>query len=163
LFRKAEWAVLAFLAQTWTMCGALAASLVLMGAFVLARPSTGGTLLDSLITGRAAARRLDAMSLSQKRNHVLITAGLDTLYPLAYGAFLAGVALRFGGGAPLLAIPAGAAMIADYCENVVQLLALCGVRGPLPLKTVLTPLKFALVAAAALLAVALFVLSFTQR
>ncbi|MEL6210900.1 MAG: hypothetical protein AAFR44_12120, partial [Pseudomonadota bacterium] len=59
-------------------------------------PGTGGTLLDFQLTGAAAQ---DALMLIKSRPnavgiHLYLSAGVDMLYPLAYGMARAPLALR---------------------------------------------------------------------
>lgn len=137
------------LAQTPALLALLLATIAMTIAFALLPGVVGGPLLDSLLTAEAARDRIAAMSAGQRNAHILITTGLDTAYPIAYGGLLAGLALRFG-KAPtaLLVLPAAAAMTADYLENIVQALALAGDTTLLPAKSALTPMKFVLVLAA---------------
>lgn len=132
--------------------------MVLTGmAFGPVQATLDGPLLDMLATGEAARERLAEMSPPARRIHFWATVALDTLYPLAYGGFLAGLAGRF---APerwrgIAMLPAGLTILVDLMENTVQALALAGVADLLALKTILTPVKFGLFGVAALLALAL--------
>ncbi|MEL6662976.1 MAG: hypothetical protein AAFR33_08230 [Pseudomonadota bacterium] len=119
-------------------------------------PGTGGTLLDFQLTGAAAQ---DALMLIKSRPnavgiHLYLSAGVDMLYPLAYGIFVAGLCFRYGaprGG--LYALPILAAAGFDIAENVVQVIALTGDPEILALKTVLTPAKFGFAAIGSLIAI----------
>jgi len=113
-------------------------------------PGTGGTLLDFQLTGEAAKEAL--MLIKSRPNavgiHLYLSAGVDMVYPLAYGAFVAGVCLRYSGPrGGLFALPILAA------ENLVQVQALTGETAALMAKTFLTPPKFALAAIGSTLAV----------
>ena len=78
---------------------------------------------------------------------------LDYFYPLAYGGFFAGMALRFFGKAgPFLALPAFICIPADVVENTVQLFILSGDASLIWLKAIMTPLKLATFIPAALIA-----------
>jgi len=122
-------------------------------------PGTGGTLLDFQLTGQAAK---DALVLIKSRPnavgiHLYLSAGVDMVYPLAYGAFVAGVCLRYSGPRGwLLALPILGAAGFDVAENLVQVQALTGEVGVLAAKTFLTPPKFALAAIGSLIAICLW-------
>ncbi len=93
------------------------------------------------------------MNASQKTAHFWVTVLLDTAYPLAYGGFLAGMALRFFGRfGKLAAAPALAVIVLDLTENMVQALGLTGTADVLAAKDWLTPLKFMLIWPAGLIA-----------
>ena len=116
-----------------------------------------GPLLDMLLTGDAAKTRLAEMSAVQKTAHFWGTVINDTAYPLAYGAFFAGVAGRFAPERFRLwaMLPAALTILIDLAENTVQALALTGQADLLALKSVLSPLKFGFFALSAVLALAL--------
>jgi hypothetical protein len=94
-----------------------------------------------------------AMSDEQRSAHWWMTLVLDYFYPLAYGGFFAGMALRFFGKAgPWLALPALICIPADVIENTVQLFILAGDDSLIWLKAIMTPLKLAAFIPAALIA-----------
>ncbi|MEL6569469.1 MAG: hypothetical protein AAFQ22_13715 [Pseudomonadota bacterium] len=118
-------------------------------------PGTGGTLLDFTLTGEAAQEAL--MVLKGRPNavgiHIYLSAGVDMIYPLAYGAFVAGICFRYG--APrgwLLALPILGAAGFDIAENLVQVWALTGDAGVLVAKPFVTLPKFVLAATGSLIA-----------
>jgi len=83
------------------------------------------------------------MSDPQKQAHTWITAVPDSLYPIAYGSFFAGATLTLSGGSKIwTVVPAVLTMIADFCENLVQVLALNGQENLLLAKSIITPIKF---------------------
>lgn len=119
-------------------------------------PGTGGTLLDFQLTGEAAREAL--VAIKGRPNavgvHLYLSAGVDMVYPLAYGTFVAGICLRYGGPHGWLwALPILAAAGFDLAENLVQVQALTGDTGVLAAKTFLTPPKFALAAIGSALAI----------
>ena len=116
----------------------------------------GAPLLDMITNGDAARTRLAEMTQAQRDAHFWGTVLNDSLYPLAYGGFFAGLALRFGNGKWIWAMPALLTILVDFAENTVQALALSEIADLLALKSVLTPLKFGLFLIA--LAVAVFAL-----
>ncbi|MFN3212163.1 MAG: hypothetical protein ACE37M_03585 [Henriciella sp.] len=94
-----------------------------------------------------------AMSEQQRSAHWWMTLVLDYFYPLAYGGFFAGTALRFFGKAgPWLALPALICIPADVIENTVQLFILSGDDSLIWLKAIMTPLKLATFIPAAIIA-----------
>jgi len=139
--------------------------MVLIGlSFAPVQALIDGKLLDMIATGEAARVRLGEMTAVQKTAHFWASVLNDTAYPIAYGAFFAGLAGRF---APArfrswVMLPALVTAIVDLGENTVQALALSGGADLLGLKTVLTPLKFGLFAFAALLALGLSLLALVR-
>ncbi len=94
-----------------------------------------------------------AMTPEQRSAHWWMTLVLDYAYPLAYGGFFAGMALRFFGKVgPWLAIPAFICIPADIVENTVQLFLLSGDESLIWLKAIMTPLKLATFIPAAIIA-----------
>ena len=120
---------------------------VLVGlSFYPVQQAIDGPMLDMLTTGEAARARIAEMDMEQRFVHFLGTVINDTLYPLTYGAFFAGLAGRFSSARwrGWLMLPAALTGIVDLMENTVQALALYGVENVLFLKDVLTPAKFGL-------------------
>ncbi len=121
------------------------AAMVLLGGLMRQTGDALGGMLDLTLTGTQARTLLERLSPWQRDIHAHATLLYDGLYPLAYGAFFAGLAVRLGGAkARWIALVMLGGMIADYAENIVQLLALSGRADWLDAKTLLTPLKFAL-------------------
>jgi hypothetical protein len=116
------------------------------------------------LTADAARSVLGEMSQAQRSAHVQITLFLDTIYPLAYGAVLAGVAWRFGGALRGIAIlPAIIGVLVDFAENALQVAALTGSPDWLAGKDIITPLKFGAIALAALIALVLLLAALLRR
>jgi hypothetical protein len=121
------------------------AAMVLLGALLRQTGETIGGMLDLTLNGASARALLARLSPWQRDIHAHATLIYDGLYPLAYWAFFAGLAMRLGGGsARWVAWVMLAGMMCDYAENIIQLLALSGRADWLDAKSVLTPLKFAL-------------------
>ncbi len=99
-------------------------------------------LIDEMYRADVIAAHVRAMSAEQRTVHAWMTATLDVAYPLAYGAFFLGAALRFFDHR-WLALPALLVVPVDLAEGVTQVLLLNGNMNVLGLKTILTPLKFA--------------------
>ena len=113
--------------------------------FGVFRTAVGGTYLDTSASAIQAREIVAGMTEAQRNAHFWVTVLLDTAYPLAYGGFLAGMALRFFGSfGKVAAVPAFATIIVDLTDNTVQALALNGSANFLDTKEWLTPLKFGL-------------------
>lgn len=94
-----------------------------------------------------------AMSAEQLSAHWWMTLVLDYFYPLAYGAFFAGLALRYFGAAGIwLAIPSMIVVPADIIENTIQLMILSGDQSLIWVKAYVTPIKLITFLIAALIA-----------
>lgn len=127
------------------------AAMVLLGGLLRQTGDALGGLLDLTLTGAEARALMAQLSPWQRDLHAHATMLYDGLYPLAYGAFFAGLAARLAGArARWIALVMLGGMFADYAENIVQLLALSGRADWLDAKMVLTPLKFALTGTAVL-------------
>ncbi len=113
-----------------------------------------------LRSGEEAHALIGTLSGEQKTAHFWITVLLDTVYPLAYGGFFAGMALRFFGSfGKIAAVPALATIVVDLTENTVQALALSGAADALDAKNWLTPLKFGLFYVAGVIALIALVIA----
>jgi hypothetical protein len=148
--------LLDFLSQNKILLLCFVAMLMIGYGFSFTEPLIGGELLDMQMNAADAHTRLAELSSYQRKMHLLTTLILDSLYPLAYGGFLAGIAGRFARSRQRLwAAPAMFTVFIDFCENGVQSLALMGHDNMLGLKDILTPLKFGGFALAALIAIVL--------
>jgi len=146
--------MLLFLKQSRTLWALFAATIVLAIGFQSATPLAGGALLDTSTTLAASEALLQAMSTEQKQAHLWITLLLDVPFPLAYGGLFLGMCLRYTGRFALyLAAPAFLVIPVDLIENAIQALALTGNASLLPAKAYLTPAKFLLLYAAAIIAI----------
>ena len=149
-----------FLTRTPVLWALFAAAVLITFGFSALAPMVGGQFLDMVRTGAGAQALLAGMTGPQRTAHLWITLLLDTAYPLAYGGFFAGMALRFFGRFGRLAsLPAFATMIVDLTENTVQTLALSGAANALDAKGWLTPLKFYLFDVAGLIALVALVIA----
>jgi len=142
--------------------------MILIGfGFGVFNGAVGGRYLDTITTGTGARALLDSLTDAQRSAHFWVTVLLDTAYPLAYGGFFAGMALRFFGRfGKIAAFPAFATIILDLTENTVQALALSGAADVLAAKDWLTPLKFLLfliAAAIALIALAIAIVNMIRK
>ena len=85
---------------------------------------------------------VEAMSEVQREAHWWMTATLDSAYPLTYGCFFAGTAVRFlGRWGPWLALPSWICIPVDLVENIAQLCILSGDSVGLAVKAIATPMK----------------------
>jgi hypothetical protein len=143
-----------FLARIPVIWTSFILMLVIGAAFGMCRPVVGGAFLDMTSDPEASRAIIAAMTGAQRTAHAWVTVLLDTAYPLAYGGFLGGLALRFFGKfGKHAAIPALGVVVVDLTENLVQVLALAGWVDALDAKAWLTPLKFGLFFLAAGIAV----------
>lgn len=111
------------------------------------------TILDEISDPEQIRSVVAAMTPAQISAHWWMTLLLDYAYPLAYGAFFAGIALRYFGPAGIwLAIPALITIPADMIENTIQLMILSGDETLITLKTIITPIKLVAFIVAALIA-----------
>jgi len=145
--------MLNFLQQVKTLWILFAAIVAFAVGFQLAIPIAGGALLDGITTLAESEELLEQMSVQQKRAHLWITVLLDVPFPFAYGGLFLGLCLRNAGKfAFYLSAPAFFVIPIDLLENMVQFIALLGYETLLPAKAYLSPIKFLLFYAAALIA-----------
>lgn len=105
-----------------------------------------------------------AMTPEQRSAHWWMTLSLDYFYPLAYGAFFAGLALRYFGAAGIwLAIPSMIVVPADIIENTVQLVILSGDHSLIGVKAIATPIKLVSFIVAALIALIALIFAVYRR
>lgn len=155
--------LLDFLAQTKVILICFVLMMIIGAGFSFAPRLVGGELLDMQMNAADAAARLAEMNGGQKSNHIWLTLILDSLYPLAYGGFFAGIAARFSGSwRKFTALPALATIIVDFTENFVQVLALSGSTNLLGIKDIITPVKFGGFILAALIALLLLVIALVK-
>lgn len=136
---------MSFLARTPVIWITFVLMLVIGVGFGLCRPMVGGAFLDMTSDPEMARTIIATMSDAQRTAHAWVTVLLDTAYPLAYGGFFGGLALRFFGPfGKYAALPALGVVVVDLTENMVQVLALADWVDALDAKAWLTPLKFGL-------------------
>ncbi|MGB0906649.1 MAG: hypothetical protein ACPGVT_04080 [Maricaulaceae bacterium] len=140
-------------AQTKTLWMTFIGTIICFVLFGVISKKWGFSILDE-ISGPDASRALVAsLTPTQNTVHIWMTATLDVIFPLIYGAFFAGMAHRFWGSlSKWLIIPTLIVVPTDLIEGVVQVLGLMGNDGILGLKSILTPLKLYMFYAAALIA-----------
>jgi len=121
------------------------ASLLITFLFPVLAAQTGLVFLDGLSDPADARSLISSWTDEQRGLHALITATLDVLYPLVYGAWFAGSALCFYSRAGVWLAWLFAVLVGvDLLEGVVQVLALLDIADVLAAKQVLTPAKFLL-------------------
>lgn len=105
-----------------------------------------------------------AMTPEQMSAHWWMTLVLDYFYPLAYGAFFAGLALRYFGAAGVwVAIPSMIVVPADIIENTIQLFILSGDFSLIGVKAIATPIKLVSFIVAALIALGALLFALYRR
>ena len=155
--------LLDFLASTKIIIASFAIMMIIGAGFSFTPGLVGGELLDMQMNALDANTRLSEMSSWHRSNHIWITLLLDTLYPLAYGGFLAGIAARFAKPWRKIAvIPAFVTIVVDFAENIVQVAALAGSENILVLKNIITPIKFGGFLFAAILALILLLIALAK-
>lgn len=146
------------IAKTPVLLGLLVATVIFGAALFWVEPWVGGEFLDLLADSDAVLCRLEEMSESQRDAHRAITLTIDSVYPLLYGAFLIGIVWRLtSANWRWLVTPAILAVVLDFTENLIQVVALSGETGLLGLKELATPFKFACVITALAIAAVLLV------
>ncbi|MEW4453682.1 hypothetical protein AB1L30_13495 [Bremerella sp. JC817] len=111
--------------------------------------------LDSTFTVEGCREAIKRMTDDEKTAHLQMTLYADTLFPLLYGSFLCGLLVLFKAPWGFYLVPAFT-VVADYVENFCQWKALKNGDGYLLLKVVMTDLKFAGLAIASAVLLALF-------
>ncbi|HHL43199.1 MAG TPA: hypothetical protein ENJ42_06250 [Hellea balneolensis] len=150
--------MLNFLSRTPVLIGSFIGMVLIGNSLGMVGPKIGGRMLDLIMNTPDALARLAAMSDAQKRTHMLATLSLDSLFPLFNFAFLAGIAARLAGAWRRWAIlPALIYMVFDFAENSLEVFALNGAENIMPVKTVLTLIKFTSFSLASVLALGLIV------
>ncbi|MCH9750602.1 MAG: hypothetical protein K0U61_00135 [Alphaproteobacteria bacterium] len=105
-----------------------------------------------------------AMTPEQMSAHWWMTLSLDYFYPLAYGAFFAGLALRYFGAAGLwIIVPSMIVVPADIIENTVQLFILSGDQSLIGVKVFATPIKLVSFIVAGLIALIALIYAVYRR
>ncbi len=154
--------LLAFLSKTPVILFCLVGMTITGFSFSLLETSLGGTMLD-LASGSTTLSRLAEMSAEQKKFHILITATLDSLYPILNFGFLAGVVARLSARWRKWALlPAFIYLVSDFSENVVQIIILKGHVNLLSAKNILTPIKFTSFLGAAVIAIILLLIALVK-
>ena len=121
------------------------ASVLITFLFPLLSAQTGLVFLDGLSNPSDARSLMGSWTDGERSLHALITATLDVLYPLVYGAWFAGSALCFYRRAGVWLAWVFAVLVGvDLLEGVVQVLALLDIADWLVAKQWLTPTKFLL-------------------
>jgi hypothetical protein len=112
------------------------------------------TLLDMMFDAERLKVAIASMTQQQRFVHVIVTATLDVIYPLAYGGFFIGAAFKFfpkmGSG---LAVPSMMLILVDWFEGVIQIMALTDIAQWLEFKAQLTIMKYGLLIIAITIAV----------
>jgi len=134
-----------FLTKTTTLWMTFFATIFMTLGFGLVMYIWQFVIIDEMYAPEQISAHVGAMTSTQKTVHAWMTATLDVAYPLAYGGFFIGMALRFFGQfGPWLAAPSFAVIPVDLAEGLVQILVLNGNEGVIWYKMIITPLKLGL-------------------
>lgn len=145
-----------FLSDGRTMVVLLLAMIVIGVSFGWVSAAIGGPMLDLISHPDANFQRLSEMNAQHREAHLWVTLTLDSLYPIAYGGFLAGVALRYAPRYALAAAsPALALVLVDIVENALIVSALLGNAGIVHIKAYATHFKWWLFGFAVVLSITL--------
>ena len=131
-----------WLAEKRVLTATFVSTLVLTALFGIVMAVWDFQLIDEMYRASEIEAHVLAMSPTQRTVHIWMTATLDVLYPLVYGGFFIGAARRFYDHRWLV-LPSLLVIPTDLAEGVVQVFLLSGHMEALPLKEILTPLKFA--------------------
>lgn len=133
------------LGQTRLLWFTFSASLLMMLGFGLVTHFWQFGIIDEIYQPEQVLIHIANMSPTQRIVHAWMTATLDVAYPLAYGSFFIGMALRFFGPfGPWLAAPSLVLILTDLTEGVVQICLLMGDESLVWIKAIVTPLKLGL-------------------
>jgi len=102
-------------------------------------------IIDEMYVAEDIRMHIKEMTETQRTVHAWMTGTLDVAYPFVYGAFFAGVALRFFGRFGMyLALPSLLCIPADLTEGLAQVMLLTGQEEWMAVKTTATPIKLVL-------------------
>ena len=102
-------------------------------------------IIDEMYHAEKIRAHIDAMNPQQRSVHAWMTGTLDVAYPLIYGAFFIGVAVKaFGRYALWLALPSIGVIPADLIEGFAQIMLLTGHENFMAVKLIATPTKLVL-------------------
>ncbi len=133
------------LTKTKTLWFLFWATLAMTAAFGLIMQIWQFEIIDEMSEPDQIRAHVAAFTATQKTVHAWMTATLDVAYPLAYGGFFIGMALRFFDRAGFwLALPSALVIPVDLAEGYVQVMLLTGDDSLLHYKQILTPLKLGL-------------------
>ncbi len=120
--------------------------------------------LDGMAMPGEVLDYVGTLTSKQKMIHSVVTGSLDVLYPLTYGALLAGVVLRYMDDPhPAWLLPAVLVIPVDLVEGVIQIMILNGGVHLVGWKFWLTTVKFVLFFMAVAIAVFAMGGSFVTR
>lgn len=133
------------LTNTKTLWALFWATLALTATFGVIMQVWQFELIDEMSDPAQIRTHVAEFNDAQKTAHIWMTATIDVAYPLAYGSFFMGMALRFFDRFGFwLALPSLLVIPVDLAEGYVQVMFLSGDDSLLHLKTILTPLKLGL-------------------
>lgn len=133
------------LTQTKTLWFTGLLTLLLTACFWLVMHVGQFGIIDEMYNAEKISAHIAAMTPKQKQFHIWTTATLDVAYPLAYGSFFIGIALRCYGRYSLwFALPSLLVIPVDLTEGFAQIMLLSGHETFIGLKCIATPLKLTL-------------------
>lgn len=101
--------------------------------------------IDTISSPDKVRKIILGMTLEQRFLHSWITGTIDVLYPLSYGLFFTGMAIKFPIKSHFYHVIPGLIVIPfDIFENIIQILVLTDTADFLLLKSYITPCKFTL-------------------
>lgn len=114
-------------------------------SFILVMQIWDFFVIDEMYEKEAILNHIKNLSDTQRQVHSIMTATLDVAYPLIYGPFQAGMALRYLGvwGKPIALLSLFCVPV-DLIEGFSQVMLLNGSIDYIDLKTLVTPIKLGL-------------------
>ena len=117
----------------------------------------GFTIIDEMWQPATILAHVEALSPEQRRAHAWLTGTADVAYPLAYAAWLGGLAVAAFPARRWLALPILLCVPADLIEGLSQMMILTGTPDWVSVKAVATPVKLVLFVTGCLIGLAAIV------
>lgn len=134
--------ILTYLAQTKTLWMTFWLTVILTAAFGVVMYIGQFGIIDEMYIAEDIRAHIDAMTPRQRIIHAWMTGTLDVAYPLAYGAFFIGIAIKYFRRFGLwLALPSILVIPTDLIEGFAQIMLLTGQESFMGLKVMATPAK----------------------
>ena len=134
--------VLEVFARPKVLLGSFVVTLLLSVVFVVVMQVFDFVIIDEMFREHVIREHIASMSDEQKRMHIWLTATVDVLYPLAYGALFVGVQIRvLGMKRRVFAALSMVAVPVDLIEGLAQVMLLSGHSSWMPVKLMATPIK----------------------
>ena len=134
--------ILTYLSQTKTLWMTFWLTMVLTAAFGVVMYVGQFVIIDEMYIAEDIRAHIEAMTPRQRIIHAWMTGTLDVAYPLAYGAFFIGIAIKYFRRFGLwLALPSILVIPTDLIEGFAQIMLLTGHDSFMGLKLIATPAK----------------------